>query len=98
MVAAARNSWAGTPRVGNVNALSAPGERWVAITPNDGVDLVEVPRAIYSHDGGAIQLVHATDLTGVGLPFIFAAGEMKALQPVRVKAAGTASTVIYAIY
>jgi hypothetical protein len=93
--AAAVDPWGPVPVGGSVDSMTISAQQFAAVTPNNGVDLALVTRAIYSHDGGNIA---CTGRNGVSAIFLFAAGEMKPLRCWRVLVTGTDSTEITAIY
>lgn len=79
---------------GPIETLTAPGQKFVEVTPSDDDDLPLVPRAISSYDGGDIVCV---DRDGTEMTALFAAGEIKPLRCRRITTDSTA-TDIWAIY
>ena len=74
-----------------------PASHALAITPNDGVDLTEVPRAIYI--GTAGNLVVDMHKTGTNITFSnVQAGTLLPLRVSRVYATGTSAGAIVALY
>lgn len=73
---------------------SAQGRRHIQIIPNDAVDLVSPPRAIYCAAAGTIVI---RDEFGVDLPYALTAGQVLPFRGVRVLATGTTGTY-YAWY
>jgi|GEM_PF-1275696 len=82
-----------------VDIESRPGSRWAAITPNDSADIPLVngrkPRSVYATGAGNIVM---TDDLGNDATFAFAAGEIKPLSPVRIKATDTTATGIVGLW
>jgi len=82
-----------------VDIESQPARKWAAITPSDSVDITlvgnRVPRSIYATVAGDIVM---TDSEGTDATFIFAAGEIKPLCPVRIKATSTTATGIIGLW
>jgi len=76
-----------------------PATIWTEITPNDSADIPTInnqpPRAIYADDSGDIVCV---DKEGNEATLAFAAGEIKPIRPVRIKATGTGVTTIVGLW
>lgn len=82
-----------------VDIESRPATKWVAITPNNSADIPLLngrkPRSIYATGAGNIVI---TDTEGTDATIVFAAGEIKPLSPVRIKATGTTATGIIGLW
>jgi len=82
-----------------VDVESRPAQKWQAITPNDSADIPKVdnrfPRLIYATGAGNIAM---TDMDGNDATFVFAAGEIKPLSPVRIDATSTTATGIIGLW
>lgn len=72
-----------------------PPEKHLQITPNDGVNLADIPKALYI--GGAGDIV-VTDKYGTDITYAVSAGFILPFRPVRVKATGTTATNIVGWY
>jgi len=75
--------------------LESPANDWVAITPSDGTELANIPRALYIGTGGDIVL---TDSGGNDVTFQVLTGQLLPLRPTFVKATGTTATGIVGIF
>lgn len=82
----------------NVNDLGSQGRKLTLITPNDGADLTDVPKALQiGGTGGNISIDPVDGVpTAVIIPVV--AGQVyDAVRVKRVRATGTTATPIYAI-
>ena len=73
----------------------SPATRWFTITPSDVAMLPVYPRAVTVEGAGTVS---AEDCEGNIGAFVFAAGEIKAIRPVRIRASGTSATGILGLY
>ena len=73
----------------------SPATRWLAVAPSNTQVLSVYPRAIAVEVAGNIV---AEDADGNIGTFVFTAGEIKAIRPVRIRATGTTATGILALY
>lgn len=78
----------------SAEARSDFGYRHLAVTPSDGTDLSEMPKAVYCKGAGTVVV---RDSAGTDLPYDMAAGQCLPIRPVRILATGTTGTY-YAIY
>jgi hypothetical protein len=84
------------PRAYERDYTSASGSA-VAVTPNDGTDLVNTSRAIYVGVSGNIAVILDKDSSSV----IFVGAQAGSVLPIRVKrvlATGTTATSLVALY
>lgn len=80
------------PRVGGEQGYTGSSKGWQTLTPNDAADLAFWPIAIeVGSTGGTVVM---QDADGNQSTFYFAAGQQKALRPVRILATGTTATPI----
>jgi len=78
----------------------SPGTRAVGITPNDGTDLTDIPKAVYVGVGGDITMIGSgapADAVGVQWKNV-AAGSMIPFRPRRILATGTTAASMLAVY
>lgn len=80
---------------GIAKSWGSPADRHFAITPNDGADLAQLPRAV--RVGGAGTLV-MRDEAGVDVTYAVDAGEVLPFRVVRVLATGTTATGLVGWY
>lgn len=78
------------------DSVAAPARKLVAVTPNDGADLADVPKALYIGAAGTLALIAADDTASVSLTV--AAGAVLPIRAKRVLATGTTATDIVALY
>ena len=79
------------PFAGYSEGLTSPADDHFAITPNDGVDLATVPRALYVNVAGTLVL---HDKSGTAITYNVTAGQVLPLRVRRVLATGTTATVV----
>jgi hypothetical protein len=72
----------------------SPSRRGVTVTPNDNADLPFMTKEIQATGAGNISVIMADSPTPITIPF--AAGEVRAIRVVRIRAAGTTATGILA--
>lgn len=72
--------------------LTGPITRSVAVTPNDGADLVDVTRALHCNASGNVSVIMAGDSAAVTKAVI--AGVTYSWRVKRVLATGTTATVV----
>lgn len=66
--------------------VNGPGESWVALTPSDSVNFAKRPKAIaVGAVAGSFQAVGNDGAVGT---FSAAAGQILAIRPIRINAAG----------
>lgn len=84
------DKWLGVGIHGSVEGLSAPFSDWTSVSTSvdDSTNLPDVPRALYAHAAGSARCVSTG---GSSATFTFAAGEIKALRPVRIMATNTST-------
>jgi hypothetical protein len=72
--------------------LESPASHGFAVTPNDGVDLPDITRAVYVGGSGVLNviLLSGADLSLAGV----AGGTVLPLRIRRIKATGTTATAI----
>lgn len=73
-----------------IAGLITPGERHLAITPSNTVDLTFVPRAIYCEAAGTAVL---RDKFGTDISYTLVQGQVLDFRAVRVLATGTTATL-----
>lgn len=74
---------------------TAPSSSAAAVTPNDGVDLANVPRGLYIGTGGNVVVtMDSSDITFANVP----AGTILPIECTRVKATGTTAANIVALF
>lgn len=72
------------------SGLESPATRHYAITPSDGTDLPDIPRAIYCNGAGnAVISDGTTDIT-----YVLVAGQVLDIRARRVKSTGTTATLV----
>lgn len=74
---------------------SSPARRLRTVTPSDGADLADLPKALFVGGAGTITLIAADDSTSVQLTV--AAGALLPIRAKRVLATGTSATLIVAL-
>ncbi|KQO51156.1 spike base protein, RCAP_Rcc01079 family [Sphingomonas sp. Leaf257] len=80
--------------------VSDPATRAVAIVPNDGTDLADIPKAFYVGTGGTIAMIGAgapagaTGVTWKNVP----SGAIVPFRPRRILATGTTAADMLALY
>ena len=77
------------------DGIMAPARRLLPVTPDDNVDLAELPRALWIGVGGTISIIAADDSAAVTLTV---AGGLLPVRAKRVRASGTTATGIAALY
>jgi hypothetical protein len=75
--------------------LDSPARNAVAVTPNDGTDLVFQSRYIYVGGAGTLSVIMAGGQT---VSFTCAAGALLPIMADRVRATGTTATLIVALW
>lgn len=71
-------------------------KNYAAVTPNNGVDLPFITRAL--HIGGAGTLAVVCPDTGATISFTVVAGQILPIQTARVMSTGTTATLIVALF
>lgn len=75
--------------------LSSPANDWFDVTPSDGTELAQIPRALFIGAGGDLVL---TDAGGNDSTFKVLSGQLLPVRPTFVKATGTTATDIIGIF
>lgn len=75
--------------------LESPANDWFEITPDDGTELAQIPRALFIGIGGDLVL---TDAGGNDSTFKVISGQILPVRPTFVKATGTTATDIVGIF
>lgn len=81
----------------NVDTLTSQGRKSSAITPADGSDLTDIPKALWINVAGDIS-VDPVDGPGTALVFTVPQGIFDAVRVKRVRTTGTTATGIRGIY
>lgn len=84
-------------RFSNVDELMSQGRRAAAITPNDGTDLTDIPKALYIGVAGDIS-VDPVDGPATAVVFKVPQGVFDAVRVKRVRSTGTSASSIIGIY
>lgn len=79
------------------DSVSAPARRMVALTPTDGADLADVPKAIYVGTGGDINMIAAGDTAAVPLKNV-PTGTILPVRAKRILATSTTASNLVALY
>lgn len=83
----------------NINDLTSQGRKLVLITPNDGADLTDIPKALLI--GGTAGNISVDPVDGVPTAVVIpvVAGQIfDAVRVKRVRSTSTTATPIYGIY
>lgn len=78
--------------------LTAPADKWLAITPHDTNALSVKPRAITQDANGAAGNVTMKDADGTSLVLPIVPGQIIPVCPNIVMSTGTTATNLYALY
>lgn len=81
----------------NINDLTSQGRRAAAVTPADGTDLTDIPKALYIGTAGDIS-VDPVDGPGTAVIFKVPQGVFDAVRVKRVRSTGTTAAAIVGIY
>lgn len=81
----------------NINDLVSPARKAIAVTPADGADLTDIPKALYIGVGGTIS-VDPVDGPGTAVSFTVPQGVFDAVRVKRVRSTGTSATGIVGLY
>jgi len=75
--------------------LESPANDWFEITPSDGTELAQIPRALYIGTGGDLVLA---DASGNDATFKVLTGQILPLRPTFVRSTGTTAEDIVGIF
>lgn len=81
----------------NINDLTSQGRKASAITPSDGTDLTDIPKALFIGTAGDIS-VDPVDGPGTAVIFKAPQGVFDAVRVKRVRSTGTTAAAIVGIY
>ncbi len=83
------------PFAASADAVSAQAGRLVAVTPNDGTDLADIPKALWVSVAGTLNIVAVNDPTNAGTALgSLPVGSIVPIRARRVRATGTTATVV----
>ena len=77
------------------DSISAPARKALAITPADGADLADVPKALWVAAAGTVSIVSADDVSNAGVSLgSLAVGTVIPIRCRRVRSTGTTATLL----